>query len=371
MKILFFYRDIGNGGVQKNMLRLAEGMVGIGHSIDFVIARSERDEFVVPDGVRLHRCAVRHPVLLVRDLARWIDQLQPDAVYTAMPNYNGVALLARMAARHKPRIVISERSHSGAERQHARLGFYRLSLALAPLLYRRADRILAVSAATADSLVQTSGIARARITVLHNPVVGPALAAAAAAPLEHEWLAGPHEMIVAVGRLSRQKDYSTLLRAFATLVAQRPTARLAILGEGEDRAALVALAERLDLADRVQFVGFEANPYRWMARAKVFVLTSLWEGLPTVVIEALACGATIVATDSLSGPRPIIGDAGRLGYLVPVGNSGAIAERLLFALDNPLDGAVLRQEAQNYSSAAAVEKFDAILGEVMHAPPMS
>lgn len=367
MKLLFFYRDIGNGGVQKNMLRLAEGMVGIGHGVDFVVARSEKNEFAVPEGVRLQRCAVRHPLLLVRDLARRIDRLRPDAVYTAMPNYNGVALLARMAARHKPKIVISERSHSGAERRHARPGFYRLSLALAPLLYRRADRILAVSAATADSLAHTSGIAREKITVLHNPVVGLALERAAAASLAHEWLDPPHEMIVAVGRLSAQKDYPTLLRAFAALVAQRPTARLVILGEGEERAALGALAETLGLADRVQFVGFEANPYRWMARAKVFVLTSLWEGLPTVIIEALACGATIVATDSLSGPRPIIGDTGRLGYLAPVGDSGAIAQKLLFALDHPLDGAVLRQEAQTYSSAAAVERFDAILGEVLSA----
>lgn len=367
MKILFFYRDIGNGGVQKNMLRLAEGLSARGHSIDFVITHAETDEFAIPDGVRLQRSIAGHPLHMVWDLARRIDQLQPDAVYTAMPNYNAVALLARLMARHKPKIIISERSHSGAEWRHARSALYRLSLVLAPLLYRLADRILAVSAATADSLTQTSAIARERITVLHNPVVNAALDRAAAEPLEHEWLAAPHELIVAVGRLSRQKDYPTLLTAFSQVLRARPTARLVVLGEGEERATLLALSGELGLTEAVQWLGFEANPYRWMARANVFVLTSLWEGLPTVVIEALACGATMVVTDSLSGPRHIIGESGQLGYLAPVADSVAIAQKLLFALDNPLEPSALRAEARHYSTEAAVFKFEAILRDVLSA----
>lgn len=367
MKLMFFYRDLQNGGVQKNMLRLAEGLVARGHAVDFLIARSGPNEFAVPEGVRLVRCAGHNPVSLLIELVKQIDQRRPDVLYTAMPNYNGVALLARLVSRHKPRIVISERSHNGAERAHARWGFYRLSLLAAPFLYPLADRILAVSAETAESLAQSTGMARARIGVLHNPVVSPALERAAAEGLHHAWLEPPFELLLAVGRLTGQKDYPTLLAAFALLLAQRPNARLVILGEGEAHAALLAQARALGIAEQVQFAGFDANPYRWMARASLFVLTSLWEGLPTVIIEALACGATIVATDSPSGPRQILGTDGRLGYLAPVGDSAAIAQALSLALDHRLDGAALRAAAQTYSSEAAVLGFDAMLAELVGA----
>lgn len=362
MHLMFFYRDLQNGGVQKNMLRLAEGLAQRGHMVDFLIAHSGANEFPVPVGVRLHRSGTQNPAGLVIALAREIDRLRPEVIYTAMPNYNAVALLGRVLARHKPKIIISERSHVGLERARAGWGLYRLSLLLAPWLYRLADEITAVSHETADSLAKACGIARGAITVLHNPVVGPAIATAAAAPLEHPWIAPPFDMVLAVGRLVPQKDYPTLLRGFARLKAKRPQVRLVILGDGPERTALAAQARTLGLAEAVEFAGFEANPYRWMARAKIFVLTSLWEGLPTVVIEALACGATMVATDSPSGPRQIIGSDGRLGHLVPMGDDDALAVAMGEALDAPLDRGRLRQEAEAYSIDAALARFEALLG---------
>jgi glycosyltransferase involved in cell wall biosynthesis len=363
--ILFFYRDLGNGGVQKNMLRLAEGLVQRGWKIDFLIARTENMEFAVPEGVLVHRAASANPWQLVWALARMIDRDKPDAIYTAMPNYNCAALVARMLARHKPKIIISERSDTRAERRQGRFDWYGLSLRLAPWLYTRADRILAVSEETADSLAAASGIARDRIVVLHNPVVSEALEKAAAQPLHHEWVEGPYRLLVAVGRLAPQKDFATLLRAFALLHRKRDATRLVIIGGGEERTQLEALAAELDVDQAVDFIGFDANPYRWMARADVFVLTSLWEGLPTVIIEALACGATIVATDSPSGPAQIIGRDGTLGYLAPIGDAQAIAEKLDYALDHKLDPDALRAASRQYSSGNSVAQFEEILLDLL------
>lgn len=365
-KILFFYRDIGSGGVQKNMLRLAEGLVQRGYEVDFLIAYTETMEFAVPEGVTIHRANSPHPVRLVPELARMIDEIGPDALFTAMPNYNCAALLARMMARHKPKIIISERSDTKSEQvQHKGYDFYGLSLRLAPWLYGKADAILAVSDATAESLVATSGLDRSRIVVLHNPVVSPAIERDAAKPLEHRWLDGQHDVLLYVGRLAPQKDVGTLLKAFALLHEKRETARLVIIGGGEEKARLEAQADALGISTAVEFAGFDPNPYRWMARADLFVLTSLWEGLPTVIIEALACGATIVATDSPSGPAQIIGRDGKLGYLAPVGDAAALAEKMDFALNNKIDPNTLKAQALRYSSENSVDQFEDVLRRLL------
>jgi glycosyltransferase involved in cell wall biosynthesis len=154
--------------------------------------------------------------------------------------------------------------------------------------------------------------------------VTPELLALAAEPVDHPWFAsGEPPVVLGVGRLTKQKDFATLLRAFAELRACRP-ARLAILGEGEERPALESLVRELDLVPEVWLPGYQRNPFKFMARAGVFVLSSAWEGSPGVLVQALACGAPVVATDCPSGPREVLG-GGDAGRLVPVGDASALA----------------------------------------------
>jgi len=141
-------------------------------------------------------------------------------------------------------------------------------------------------------------------------------------------------MILGVGRLTAQKDFITLLRAFARL-RQRQPVRLVILGEGEARGELEALSEQLGVSEDVALPGFRSNAMAYMARSAVFALSSAWEGLPTVLIEALASGTRVVATDCPSGPREIL-QGGRLGALVPVGDAEALAEAVSAALNHPM-----------------------------------
>ena len=179
-------------------------------------------------------------------------------------------------------------------------------------------------------------------------------------PAGHPWLDEPGpQVVLAAGRLSKQKDFSTLLAAFAKLLAHRP-ARLIVLGKGRRRAMLTSQAEELRIAQHVDFPGFVQNPYAFMAKASLFVLSSQHEGLPTVLIEAMACGCPVVSTDCRFGPDEILED-GRWGELVPVGDAKALSEAMLRALDRPPSSDALRKRASVFGIDRAVTRYEALL----------
>jgi glycosyltransferase involved in cell wall biosynthesis len=201
--------------------------------------------------------------------------------------------------------------------------------------YPWADGIVAVSQGAADDLARTARLPKDRIQVVHNPIVTPELREMAAARLDHPWFeAGAPPVLLAVGRLAPQKDFGTLIRAFERVRRSRP-ARLMILGDGPERDALEALAAEVGLESAVDLPGRIVNPFPYMVRADAFVLSSRWEGLPSVLIEALFCGVPVVATDCPSGPREILA-GGKHGLLVPVGDVEALARGIESALDGEI-----------------------------------
>jgi glycosyltransferase involved in cell wall biosynthesis len=221
---------------------------------------------------------------------------------------------------------------------------------------QHAAYIIAVSKGVADDLARTAHIPRDRISVIYNPAVHPELDELASQPLVHPWFVDAQwPVILAVGRLVPQKDYPTLLRAFAILRVKRPI-RLVILGNGKQHADLQVLSIQLGIATDVDFFGFDLNPYRYMARCSVFVLSSAWEGLPVVLAEALACGAQIVSTDCHSGPSEIL-DSGKFGRLVPVGDAETMAAEIENAIRHPLPKDLLYERARDFTTEMAVEKY--------------
>jgi glycosyltransferase involved in cell wall biosynthesis len=181
-----------------------------------------------------------------------------------------------------------------------------------------------------------------KIKVIYNPVITPELFAKAEEPLDHPWFRpGEPPVVLGVGRLTQAKDFPTLIRAFALVRKERP-ARLMILGEGEERPKLEALVRELGLEEDVALPGFVGNPYKYIARAGVFVLSSAWEGLPTTLVEALALGTPVVSTNCKSGPEEIL-EEGRWGRLVPVGNIEELAKAIGESLSMPrlLNGGAL------------------------------
>ena len=363
-RLAIFLPTLVGGGAERIMLNLAAGFTGQGYAVDLVLAQAEGPYLAqVPGAVRLVELNARHFKALrtlasLPGLVRYLRQERPDALLTAL-HANIVALWAKRLAGIPQRVVISEHNtFSRKYQQHS--GWYsRLMLGLVKYFYPRANGIVAVSEGVADDLAQVAGIPRDRIQVIYNPVVTPELQAKAKDVLEHPWFE-PSEppVLLAIGRLTAQKDFSTLIQAFAQVRQARP-ARLLILGEGEDRPELEALVRRLSLEQDVSLPGFIANPYPYMAQASLFVLSSRWEGLPTVLVEALYCGAPIIAMDCPSGSREILRE-GQYGKLVPVGDIASLAQ----AIEVMLDGATPRQPRESWQPfelETAVSQYKSIL----------
>lgn len=320
------------GGAQRSMLKLSAGIAARGYQVDLVLARAMGPLLAeVPPSVRLVDLGARRTVTSLPALVRYLRHERPTALLSVL-HANMVALWAGRLVGDGLRTIVSERNTLSREAEHYRSSVrMQLMPKLARLFYPWADGIVAVSEGVADDLSSVTGLPRERIRVIYNPIVTPKLAEMAQAPLDHPWFAaGQPPVVLAVGRLEAQKDLPTLIRSFA-LVRQHRPARLLILGEGEERPALEALVDELGLQGDVGMPGFVPNPCPYMARAALFVLSSRWEGLPGALIEAMYCGAPIVATDCPSGPREILAN-GQYGQLVPVGDVTALAQTIEAAL---------------------------------------
>jgi len=352
----------GEGGVERMVLNLVEGLAASGLVVDLLAIRADSAHLGdLPAGVRLLDLGVRHSGLAVVPLARYLRCERPDALLAAKDRAIRAAVLARRLAGWRGRLV----GRLGTNLSAALEGRSALArwLRTAPmrLFYGGVDRIVAVSEGVAEDTRAITRLPAARVTVVRNPVVTPHLAKLAAAPCPHPWLESPDvPVILAAGRLTEQKDFATLVRAFARVVAERP-ARLLILGDGRQRAMLERLADDLGVRDSVALPGFTPNPYAWMARASLFVLSSAWEGSPNVLTEALALGVPAVATDCPSGPRELLA-GGRYGRLVAVGDHVALARAMLATLQAPLPAERLQEAVSDYTVEAASRGYRRALG---------
>lgn len=362
-RLAVFLQDLSGGGAERMLLRLAEAFAERGHPVDLVLVRAEGQYLdQVPHSVNIVDLGAARTRSAVWRLSRYLDRARPAAMLSGLVHVNVAALLARAIARHRMRLVISERNTISADRHAATTASVKLAHRAVPFAYRRADAIVAVSDGVAQDLARFAGLARERIAVINNPVVTPALHRQAAQRPTHPWFGpGQPPLILAVGRLAPQKDFLTLLQAFARLRSRRP-ARLAILGDGEERDLLVAESERLGIGADVALPGFISNPFAWMAGASVLALSSRWEGSPNVLVEAMACGTPVVATDCPSGPAQILRD-GALGRLVSVGDAAALAGALERTLERPVAADELRRRAADYSvGQSSAAYLDLLLG---------
>ena len=220
-----------------------------------------------------------------------------------------------------------------------------------------------MSAGLKKDLALRLGLPAERIRIVRNPVVTTDLAELASAPTDHPWVRGERPLILAAGRLVPEKDFDTLLRAFGLVRARQP-ARLLVLGEGPLRPTLERTARELGIEEDVQLPGFDENPFRFMSRCEVFVLSSAFEGLPGVLIQAMACGAAVVATDCPTGPSEIV-SPGDDGILVPVGDPQAMAASIVDLLEDPERrrrlGDRAREAAARFSTAAALASYTAAI----------
>lgn len=288
-------------------------------------------------------------------LARAIRRVRPDVILSSLPHSNIAMALAMKLARHEAVFVPTYHNAFSREGNPSRLVKAGMSIATR-LAVGGARQIVAVSNGVADDLSRSVGIARSRISTIYNPVVTAETAHLAKEAPDHDWFGGvAPPVVLAVGRLSPQKDFGTLLRAFALLVRTRDI-RLMILGEGPQRDELVQLAGTLGIAGRFAMPGFKENPLSYIASASVLVMSSKYEGFGNVLVEGLACATPTLSTDCPYGPSEILDD-GRIGPLVRVGDETGMADAIGQLLDAPPPRDRLLQRAYEFTVDHAADAY--------------
>jgi len=363
-RIAIFLPSLNGGGAERVMVTLANAFAQRGYAVDLVLAVAEGPYLSqVSESVRIVDLNAGRVIKALLPLLRYLQRERPVAMLSAMTHANVVAILARMLARVPMRLVVSERTTISFEVKRAQDIAARLTYGLVPWLYPRADGVTVVSKAAAADLVTYARLVPSSVNVIYNPFDLARISQLANESIPHAWFgADQPPVVLAIGRLTEAKDYPTLIRAFSKLRVKR-SARLLILGEGELRDSLEELLVQLKLtADEVQIPGFVANPFSYLARCNVFVLSSRWEGLPGTLIEAMACGTPVVSTDCPSGPREILA-GGRWGSLVPVGDDNALAKAIDTVLSTPPQQMPnVRQRAADFGQENAVDAYINALG---------
>lgn len=330
--IAIFLRSLHGGGAERVMLNLARNFADRGMKVDLLLARATGQYMTqVPPEIRLVDLKAQQVLTSLPKLVKYLRQQRPKALLAALHYPCEIALWAKRLAGVPTRVVVSEHNTVSVEAQGTSQLSVRLRPLAARLFYPWADGIVAVSQGVADDLADVTRLPVEQIQVSYNPTVEPELLVKAKENVDHPWFQpGEPPVILGVGRLHPQKDFPTLIRAFAQVRQVRP-ARLIILGMGPEEAKLRSLVRELEVDEDVALPGFVDNPYAYMARSAVFVLSSAWEGLGNVLIEAMATGTPVVSTNCKSGPAEIL-DNGKYGLLTPVGDSEAIAQAILKVL---------------------------------------
>ena len=364
-RVFFFRPTLDDGGADRVTLTLLQHLDRARFRPTLVLVRKKGALLPeLPDDVQVIELGSARLATSGAALRRLLRAERPDVLFSTASAANIPAVAAHRMSGTRCRLVLSERStlYRGRTRRDVKQGAI---VALKRLSYRFADLVTAVSQGVADELADVLGLARARIKVVYNPMVSDRVAELAAQPVDHRWLSGPEPVILAVGRLIEVKDYPTLIEAFGR-VRQRVPARLVILGNGLLRDRLVELARTKGLDEVIDFAGFDPNPFKYMAKASLLLQSSTVEGLPGSIIQAMACGTPVVSTDCNFGPREVIQESGRDGFLVPVGDAAALADRAVALLQSPAlreqVGRAARLSVARFTVAESVARYQEAIG---------
>ncbi|MCC0177425.1 glycosyltransferase [Waterburya agarophytonicola K14] len=355
-RIAFFLPNLYGGGAERVSVNLLKGMVDNKNLVlDLVLGIAEGSFLEqVPEGVNIINLQSPRVATAILPLVKYLKNTQPDALLSHLGHANVIALLANKLAGSKTRLAVVE--HNTLSVADATSLRAKVTPWFMERFYPSADAIIGVSEGVSADLENQLNFAPGSVKTIYNPVINEELLAKANTPVSHPWLKfGELPVFLAVGRLTAQKDFVNLIRAFA-LVRQQKAARLIILGEGELRSELEELANTLGVKDDIDLPGFADNPYGYMNRVTAFVLSSRYEGLPTALIEAMACGCSVVSTNCPSGPEEILA-GGKYGYLVPIQDSKSLSEAMLNVLDKPTSRDTLQQRAKIFSTEQIVPQY--------------
>lgn len=354
--VALFLPTLEGGGAERVFVELANAFAARGCRVDLALASAQGPYLAdVSRPVRVVDFGVRRVSSALPALARHLRSERPHAILSGLDHANVVAILARRLAGGRTRAVVSVRSVPSEVYRRANSPASRLLLRVMRVAYRYADAIVANSGAVAVDLARLLRTSTDGIHVIHNPVNLAEIERLSREAVDHPWTAdGAMPVVIGVGSLAPLKDFTTLILAFAAVRARREC-RLVILGEGPEREALMGVARRAGVDEDVLMPGFQANPFAWMRRAAVFVSSSVTEGCPNALMQALALGMPIVSTDSVGGSAELL-EHGRWGKLVPAGSPSTMADAIDECLSSgPIAGT--RGRAADFSHERIADRY--------------
>lgn len=320
----FFIPSFRGGGAELSAITIANGFAARGTRTHLIVGDSSGpNKTQVSKAVKIIDLQAKHVWRTFLPLVTYLRSEKPVVLFSFLHHANIMAIVCREASRAKCKVVVSVRSTEQNPNWKERL-----VLSLARMLYRRADLVHAISRTLAEHVERTMGLAPNSVQVVYNPVNLEKISvpSSAISKITAPYATTEH-FIVGMGRLVWQKDFITLIRAFALLRARHVELKLIILGEGPLRNILELEAKRLGVERDVLMPGFVDNPFPVLRKSLVFVLSSIHEGFANVIPEAMACGIPIVSTDIVAGPAEIL-EGGKFGKLVPPQNPKAMAEAI-------------------------------------------
>lgn len=358
--ISLFVPSVRGGGAERAMLVFGRELVRRGFRVDLVLTSLDGALVdLIPPGIRVVDLGRSRTLATLPKLIGYLRENSPKALFSTIMNANVVAGIAGRIAGGDTKIIVRESNAPVSTPKLTPRSW--LTFKLAPLSYRLSHGVIAVSQGVAEELVRMDAAIKPRLHVVPTPVISEEVLALAEEPVDHPWFHDQgRPVIVSAGRLARHKGFSSLFRAFARL-RDRVDARLVVLGEGDYRDILEAERDSLGLHDEIDLIGFQKNPFRYMARADLFVLASEYEGLPNVLVQAMALGAPIVSTDCKAGPAEILCH-GKYGRLVPVGDIERLATAMEEALGEPRRTDAPRYARERYGATQATVEYLGIAG---------
>ncbi len=347
------------GGAELSNWQLAEEFLALGYAVELVtIHPPGTDDLQPPEGATLVCLGQDRLIKSVVPLVRYFRLAKPDFILAAMWPLTIICIFSQLVGARNARIVVSEHIDFRYATKHSGMAKF-FNKHLARFIYSRSDAVVAVSKGVAESLTKCVSIPVRKISVIYNPIRDRALSYQEFADdgLLKWWHSGDHK-IVTIGKLKAQKNQKLMLDSMK-LVKEHRDIRLLILGDGPLRRELECQVEETGLKTVVRMPGIRSDPYPYLLKADLFVLSSDFEGLGNVITEALSCGVPVVSTDCPSGPAEILED-GRFGILVPVRDKDALASAVITSLDGDHDAEALKARAAEFNPKSAALQYLAL-----------
>ncbi|KAA9396026.1 glycosyltransferase [Haloarcula sp. CBA1130] len=365
--IAFFVPSLTVGGAERVTVSVANGLSKRGYEVDLVVSYNEGDfRSDVLGSVNMVDLGTRRIPGIgigasIPAFVRYLCRRSPEILFSQMTYANDIHMISQALSGSDTVTISTIHNTLGLQKGSKE----KLVQWLQRRLAHQSDQFVAVSEGVANSVVEHVGVGREKVAVLHNPIPVQEVQERAEESVDHPWTHSPNlDVVLGVGRLERAKNFESFLRAFKRIHAAQPDTRAIVVGRGSKRTELERLAAELGIDDVVSFPGFVDNPYGYMASADVLAMSSIHEGLPTVLIEALACGCPVVSTDCPSGPAEILKD-GEFGPLVDVDDDEGLAAAIQTTLDDPLPRDVLVERATDFAPTAVIDQYEAFIRNVV------